>query len=556
MNDYLRLKKSNCKNCYKCIRHCPVKSIRFESAQANIVSEECVLCGHCFIACPQEAKEIRDDLPAAKALLASGAPVYASVAPSFAAAYAPFTVRSLAGALARLGFAGAEETAIGATMVKEQYDEQVPGQDITISSCCHSVNLLIQRHFPRALPYLSHIMSPMQAHALDIKRRAPGAKVVFIGPCIAKKAEAESYPGTVDCALTFEELTAWLEEEKLALSYEEDVRLESRARLFPTAGGIIKTMRADALGYDYIAVDGMENCINTLKDVIAGKVEKCFIEISACAGSCINGPALAKQEASAIRGRVITSRYAGPEDFAVDSYSAEELAKKFPPAARPFKKDEEAAVREVLKKIGKTLPEHELNCGGCGYDSCREKALAVLSGKANLEMCLPFLNERAKSFSEHIIQNTPNAIIVLNKDLELQQINKAAREMMGVGSPADFIGGPVIRLLDPTPFIKVCQDRKNRHEKRVYLSEYHKYVDQSVIYDTNYDIVISIMRDVTAEVKQQESKEALSKKTIEVADKVIEKQMRAVQEIASLLGETTAETKVALTRLKESLGDE
>ncbi len=207
MTRYLKLKKSNCKNCYKCIRHCPVKSIKFANHQANIVDDECILCGQCFVNCPQNAKEIRSDTEAARALIASGAPVYVSLAPSFVANYPGVGIRSMEKALQKLGFTAVEETAIGATLVKREYERLVREgeQEVIISSCCHSVNLMIQKYYPEALPYLAKVDSPMLAHCRLIKEQHPGAKTVFIGPCISKKAEAETYDGIVDCVLTFEE---------------------------------------------------------------------------------------------------------------------------------------------------------------------------------------------------------------------------------------------------------------------------------------------------------------------------------------------------------------
>jgi sensor histidine kinase regulating citrate/malate metabolism len=170
-------------------------------------------------------------------------------------------------------------------------------------------------------------------------------------------------------------------------------------------------------------------------------------------------------------------------------------------------------------------------------------------------MCLPYLKERAESFSDNIITNTPNGIIVLNETMEVQQINAAACRLLNI-SPHDILGDQVIRLLDPVPFIEVCRQEKNVYNQRVYLADYEKYIDQTIIYDKNYHIIIGIMRDVTGEAARKAAKEDFNRKAVEITDKVIEKQMRAVQEIASLLGETTAETKVALTKLKESLSNE
>ena len=251
MPNCLTLKKSNCKNCYKCIRHCAVKSIRFSGEQAHIVGNECILCGQCFVVCPQNAKEIVDETEKTKVYLQSGAPVIVSLAPSFVANYDGIGINSMRKALKKLGFFDVEETAVGATMVKNEYDRILneEDRDILISSCCHSVNLLIQKYFPKLLVYLADVLSPMQAHCLDIKRRYPDAKTVFIGPCVAKKDEAEHYEGIVDSVLTFEELTNWLKNENIELESEMDETENSRARFFPTNGGVLKTMAKSAQKY-------------------------------------------------------------------------------------------------------------------------------------------------------------------------------------------------------------------------------------------------------------------------------------------------------------------
>lgn len=558
MDECLKLKKSNCKNCHKCIRQCPVKSIRFSNAQANIVNEECILCGQCFVVCPQNAKEIRNDLITAKALLQSGAPVYASIAPSFVANYHHVTIRSMEQALKMLGFAGVEETAAGATLVKNRYEQMIDRgeQNVLISSCCPTVNLLIQKHYPKALPFLADVVSPMQAHCMDIKRRYPSAKTVFIGPCISKKAEAMYYPGSVDCVLTFEELSVWLSEENITLPYIEDRNDESRTRLFPVAGGILRTMACDKPGYAYLSVDGIENCIQAIKDILSHEIKNCFIEMSACTGSCIGGPAMDKSHRATLHDYMLVNDYAGKKDYQVSALPQTEMQKTFPPLAVRGCSFGEAAIEEVLRKMGKTKPEHELNCGSCGYNSCRDKARAVLMGKADLSMCLPYLMEKAESFSDNIIHNSPNAIFVLNEALEVQQINMAACKLMNLKGPQDVLGDHVVRVLDPTPFLDAYLNGKNIRDQRMYLADYQKYVDQTIVYDKSYHILICFMRDVTEEARQRASKEAMRRTTLETADKVIEKQMRVVQEIASLLGETTAETKIALTNLKESFGNE
>lgn len=554
----LTLKKSNCKNCYKCIRHCPVKAIRFSGNQAHIINNECILCGQCFVVCPQNAKEIVDETEKVKVLLQTGDPVYVSLAPSFIANYPGVGIGAMKKALKQLGFHDVEETAIGATMVKAEYERMLKeeARDIIISSCCHSINLLIQKYYPDALEYLADVVSPMQAHCLDIKRRHPNAKTVFIGPCVAKKDEAEYYAGIVDAVLTYEELTCWLQKEGIELEQELDEDEHSRARFFPTTGGVLKTMAQDTPGFTYMALDGVENCMAALKEIVEGKIHKCFVEMSACVGSCVGGPVMEKYSKSRIQDYVAVANYAGEKDFDVQQPDPLELKKGFSSIAHKLAEPSEAEIYSVLRQMGKFRPEQELNCGSCGYNTCREKAIAICQGKAEISMCLPYLKDKAESFSDTIVENTPNGLIVLNEKLEVQQINSAARRLMNIRSASDVMGAHVARILDPEVFVNVLNSRRNVLSQRTYLAEYKRYVDMTVMYANDSHLLIGIMRDVTEEETARGKKEDISQKTIEVADRVVEKQMRIVQEIASLLGETAAETKIALTKLKESIINE
>lgn len=556
MSEFLKLRKTNCKNCYKCIRHCPVKSIRFSGNQAHIVGNECILCGQCFVVCPQNAKEIADATEAVKVLLEGEEPVVASIAPSFIANYG-VGIEAMEQALRQLGFAAAEETAIGATYVNRMYEDILRNRkpDVLISSCCHSVNLLIQKHFPQALPYLADVISPMQAHSVDIRRRMPDAHVVFIGPCLSKKDEADHYTGYVDEVMTFEELTRMLEEANIQLEQNVDHNSQSRTRLFPTSGGILKTMEK-VPGYQYISVDGIENCIAALHDLEQGGLNNCFIEMSACAGSCIGGPVMEKYHRTPIRDYAAVDAYAGSEDFPIETLPQERIHKEMEAINRKLPQPTETEIFTILRQMGKNKPSDELNCGSCGYNTCREKAIAIYQGKADLTMCLPYLKDRAENFSDHIINNTSNGILVLNESLEVQQINQTACEILNVRHPSDVLGEQVIRIRDPKDFLDVKNGGTTIRDRRTYLAEYNKYVDETILYDASYRVLMCMMRDVTEEERQRRTKESIRQQTIETADKVVDKQMRIVQEIASLLGETAAETKIALTKLKGAISDE
>lgn len=557
MPEYLELRPTDCKHCYRCIRDCPVKAIRFHDNVAAIVQDECVLCGRCFLSCPQNAKRIHNDLPKAQALLMGEAPVYVSLAPSFAANYPGATIEAMAEVFCSLGFAGAEETALGATLVKQRYDAIVEKaeQSVVISTCCHTVNMLVERYFPEVLSCMAPVITPMQAHGHSLKSRFPGAKVVFVGPCISKKAEADRYPEYIDCVLTFEELDEWLCDlgiEPPTGAVKRTGDKTGKARLFPVAGGILRTMERKNADYDYITIDGMEECMDALKDISEGNLSHCFIEMSACRGSCIAGPAMSRS-VGLIRGNSRIDAYAPAEDFQVQPPQTKEMERRLQFDLRPKYNFGEQAILDVLAKIGKTRPEDELNCGTCGYDSCREKAAAVLAGKANLEMCLPYLMQKAQSFSDTIIKNTPNGIIVLSDELVVQQINTAACSILSLKHPDDALGSHVACLMEPTLFLQVLDGATGIYERRLYLTEYDRYVRLTVLRDRESGLLIGIMRDVTETENARVARREMSAHTLKVTDEVIDRQMRTVQEIASLLGETAAETKIALTKLKETL---
>lgn len=551
----LETKKSNCKNCYKCIRHCPVKSLKFTDGQAHIIREECVLCGECYVVCPQNAKRIRNDIEVAKELVKSN-DVYVSLAPSYAAKYPNVSLSKISEALSKIGIKGAFETSEGAAIVKTEYEKLVKKgeMNIIISSCCHSVNTLIEKHYPDAVKYLAPVVTPMYAHATEIKKMHEGAKVLFVGPCISKKDEADKSGGVVDCVLTFNEFDAWLASENITFEEFDSSKTTHKTNAFPTSGGILKSMDLQK-DFKYIVVDGMENCIKTLDNIEESGLKNCFIEMSACEQSCINGPDMRRERRNPIVDFMNVDKMYGEDEFDFTPIDGK-TDKKFVFDGMKKSMPGSNAIEEVLRQMGKESRADELNCGSCGYNTCREKAVAVLMGKADMTMCLPYLMEKAESFSDIVIGNTPNGIIVIDEQLNIQQINKSAKKILNLPDYADVVGSPIVRVLDPVDYLIAADEGKNVYDNKKYLAQYQKYVEETIICNKKYKIITIMLKDVTAEEEERNLKEEKSKAAVEITDKVVEKQMRIVQEIASLLGETTAETKIALTKLKETLSDE
>ena len=555
MLEVLNLNKNNCADCYKCIRTCSVKAITYANDTAEILNDECILCGSCFVACPQKAKQVRSDLGRVKAAISSGKRVVCSLAPSFIADFRIESVEVMEQALKSLGFSAVEETAVGAQMVSDEYARimREKKQRVLISSCCPSINLLIQKYYPTMLPHLAKVLTPMQAHCKAIRERDPEAFTVFIGPCIAKKAEADESPYT-DVALTYDELRDWFADEKIELPRERTQTGNGmRARFYPATGGVLKaTDKVE--GYRRVAIDGVDNCRAVFEELENGTMTDVFIEMSACEGSCINGPCIREHHERRLKGALRVDTYAGDKRF--DAQAPKSIGQSYAFLGGQHVKFGSEAIQDMLFKMGKTSPEQELNCGSCGYPTCRDKAVAILEGKAKMEMCLPFLKEKAESFSDTIINNTPNAIIVMDEDLVVQQINRAAVRMFKLTAASDILHEHVVRILNPAEYQNIITSALHSTTRSHYLAEYQLYVEETILYDRQYHIVITILRDVTERETLRGQDETLRRQTVEIADRVIDKQMRVVQEIASLLGETTAETKIALTRLKDAMGHE
>lgn len=552
----LKLTQANCKNCYKCIRNCPVKSIEIKDHQAQIIEEDCILCGHCVLVCPQNAKYVRDDTQKVRDMFQAKKRVVASVAPSFLAYFGGCSFSAMEDILKKLGFDSAEETAIGAFLVKEQYEKLVSEKstDVIISTSCPSAVMLAQKHFPNTVKYLAPVLAPAQAHAKLIKAVDKDAAVVFIGPCVAKKQECCEGGHAVDIALTFEELREWMSAQNIIMPKKAETEENSknyRSRFFPTNGGILKTMARDA-SYNYVSVDGTAKCMQVLRDIEGGKLSHCFVEMSACVDSCIGGPAGGVCDMSIVNAQIeVCAAAEGENDYDVecdlDLYAS--MKKSHVIMAEPSEED----IISVLRQMGKNKKEDELNCSTCGYATCREKAAAVLLGKADISMCLPYMKERAESLSDQIINTTLNAIVTVSRDMEIKQINRAALNIFGIGGEKDVLNRPVSLILDEFDFVCMFSSDERTVTKRAHLIERGKYLEQVFIHDEVTDLIMCIMKDMTDAVKKQEAQTKVRNNAAEITDKILEKQMKIVHEIASLLGETTAETQVALSELRKSI---
>lgn len=558
---YLDFTGSRCRDCYKCLRECPVKAIKFVDHEARIISDRCILCGKCTVVCPQNAKRVHSEIGDVEALLASGKPVIASVAPSFVSAFGVKDFAVMGIALGKLGFKMAEETAVGANIVTAEYEKLLETGEYKnfITSACPAINRMIQLYYPKALKYLAPVASPMVAHARLLKKRYPEAEIVFIGPCIAKKREGRE-SGLISAVLTFTELKTLFDEKGIdlnaiaAIPVNEDIK--NRSKYYPISRGIIKSFNRLPQNYEYVAVDGVKRSFDVLEDI--DKLEGMFIEINCCEYACINGPATIKNQGS-LKANEDVRRYAqdslkGGEPGYIDPMGVD-YAEGHPRVSLGNVVPSERDIRAVLAKTGKFKPEDELNCGACGYPTCREKAIAVLNGNADLEMCIPYMRKRAESMSYEIIQNSPNGIIMMDYDLKISESNSLARKLLGINLD-DPKGTYLYESINAAEFFQAVSGGKDVHKQKIYIEESKRYVDMNIILLPEHKTLFAVLKDVTNAVEYSKELEEVREKTLETTDEVIKKQMRVAQEIASLLGETTAETKVALLKLKNTLAGE
>ena len=575
MKEYLEFKKARCKDCYKCLRECPVKAIEVKNHQAQIIKERCILCGRCTVVCPQNAKIVHSEKEEVDALLLSGDNVVASIAPSFISSFRLQSFAQMEAVLLKLGFAFAEETAVGANAVTKEYARCIATGEYKnfITSACPALCRLIQEYHPDALKYLAPVDSPMIAHAKMLRQRFPGCKVIFIGPCIAKKREARE-SGLIAGVLTFEDLRRLMVERGLTFPLPDAVALEgekygctgisgdapaNRSKSYPVRRGIIHAFEARPQGYDYVAVDGPLNCVNTLENI--EKVSGVFFEMNMCENACVSGPCSLIGDGEGVRATVDVKRYVrhecevlrpekeGDREYTVDISAA------YPRIENRSLIPAPEQIEEILRRTGKFKPEDELNCGSCGYPTCREKAWAVFNGYADIDICLPYMRERAESMSYEIIHNSPEGIVVLDSDMNVVDINAKARELLGI-TTVNVKGLPAVDFFNPTEFLIAQNSGKQYVRKKMYVSETRRHIDLSISILKSNHALFGILKDITDEVQYSEKLGKMRMETLSTTDDVIKKQMRVAQEIASLLGETTAETKVALLKLKKTLMQE
>jgi len=560
-------KATKCRHCYKCVRNCEVKAIMVKDGRAEIMPDNCILCGRCLQICPQSAKTLVSDLDQVRYLIKRGVKVVVSIAPAFMGLLKYHTIGQVRAALLQLGFYDVRETSEGAALVTAEYGRLLREgtMENIITTCCPSANDLIEKYYPQLIPYMAPVVSPMIAHGMMLKKEyGSDVKVVFLGPCIAKKREAQDarHSGYIDAVLNFNDIERWLEDEEIDIEDCEDMPFVKNPRvnrLYPVSNGVVSSVMATEKRHDSYRkfyVHGEKNCMDLCESLIRGDITGCFIEMNICYGGCIQGPTVKEGSISRFKVKLdmeeTIEKEPVPEEETAPVLESISLRKVFMDRSPKDPVPTEEEIQAILAQTGKNRPDDELNCGACGYPTCREKAIAVFQKKAELNMCIPFMYEKSESFANLVMETSPNLVMIVDEDMKLLEYSAVGEKYFGK-TRSEALQMYLYEFIDPADFQWVFETHQNIHGKKVTYPEYHLDTLQNIVYIEKEHVVLATFIDITKEEEQARQEYEKKLDTIDLAQKVIHKQMMVAQEIAGLLGETTAETKTTLTKLCQSL---
>lgn len=473
-----------CKRCYSCVRECPAKAIRVFGGQAHVLANRCISCGHCVKVCALGAKQIVSNVDEVLNEFIPNHKTLAIVAPAFVASY-PNTYKKIPNALKSIGFSEVMETAFGADLISDKYKKYLEGKNgkLIISSPCPAVNNYIEKYFENLVGNLAEIVSPMVAMGRYLKNKyGSDSKVVFIGPCVAKKSEYvdEEVEGAIDAVVTFTELNDLFDHLNIDLySFNDsyfDPPYANMGKSYPLSGGLLKTAShsSDVLAKDIIVVDGKEKIEELINDISEGKIKSKFVDVLFCEG-CISGPAI-ESDMNYYSRREKVIEYIEENITHVDKnvwkseiYNSRniDLTRKFKSKSQRIPMPSEEQIKEILAETNKHTKQDELNCGSCGYKTCREYAIAIAKGIAEKDMCLPFLIDKMElAYTE-----------LKETQIQLQNAEKLASIGQLAAGVAHEINNPLGTILLYSSMLK--EDIEKLKEKNSNVEDLKMIIDET-----------------------------------------------------------------------------
>lgn len=560
--------EAECQDCYKCVRHCPVKAIKVRDGHAAVIPELCVACGKCVEVCPVKAKRVRNDTARLRQLLAEPAPVYASLAPSWVSEFKNITPGQLIRALKQLGFAGVSETALGAQIVSAEVAKELGGGNpgLLLSSACPTAVDFVRKYIPHLATNITRVGSPLMAHCRMLRDTfGDGIRTVFVGPCISKKNEADRNPELLNLAVTYPEIRQVLREddidpERMEPGPEDKFVPESaeEGALYPVEGGMNDTIQFQCKNrkVHYFTLTGLDNMKLALDGLGLDEIpadETIFIETLACPGGCVHGPCTEHNSP----GLLERLRVLGKTRFPASPKRREtggSIAAAFPEDAVAAPKPAVSDIQAALRSIGKTTPEDELNCDGCGYGTCRNFAQALIAGHAEPSMCVSYLKKQAQKKANALLRSMSSGAVIVDKKLQVIECNRHFAELFGEETVAAYDACPGMAGADLTrivPFANLFESSllSGKDIRRDSLKVGKRLFNVNIFSIDPGEVIGGVMYDVTNTELRREQIAARARE-------VIDRNIAAVQEIACRLGEQMADTELLLRSIAEDYADD
>lgn len=556
----------SCKNCYKCIRYCPVKAIRYESGKAEIDPDKCIACGQCFVVCPKHVRNVDNDYAEVLERLGRGDKVNALLDSSYLAMFDE-PERFVAG-LKKVGFSSVQEIASSTSVVTEEQMEYMENHrylKYMITASCPSVYLYVCKYYPELVKYLIPIVSPVVALAKLVRLKEPDSYNVYIGPCLSRRFESQHSNLTcLDAAISFSEAARMMKVNFIDFNdlppLLPDVVSGSERKNYAMPGKTCERLiiKASSLNYSTVSIEGSDQITEFLNAIKDGILDRTMADLAMCSGSCLDGPFMHGANTNMFLSLQKLRKHVdyrkktmgGEENDEVINWSPVDFRFAFHPMEIRNHVFTDKQIKDVLLAMGKNSRADELNCGACGYNSCRDKAVAVLSGMAQIDMCMPYMKRKAESMTSAIFLAARNFIMIAGLDYRVIRINPAAERVSKIAMK-DAINMPVSEFIPQKYFEQVLETKTDIVGEKIHLPKFDYTGLMNIMFMGDDREFMVTMQDVTNEEKRRAELEKLKLNTVEVTQRVIDKQMMVAQEIASLLGETTAETKVALNNLKK-----
>ncbi len=567
----LQFKRANCRNCYKCVRNCPVKAITVQEQQAQILEHQCILCEKCTLVCPQNAKKETNHIEEINALIAQGKQVIVTVHRTYLARYGERSFSRIKEVLQQLGFSDAIETGDGFERMRKAYQRHMKSH-VWITSMCPVIVRLIEKQYPEMIPNLLPVLSPTQSHAQMLKAQYPDAVVVSLSPCISSMAEEMEPVHFTDYVLTYQQLEEWLAEKQLKITNDGHLPATFNAEAAKALNYGIGDLLELPEGMEFIRGDSMDTCRMVLDEIHRGGYHDCLVELVACPGGCLGGPSFGarpKVMRSLLRVRQACRdskelMETSPEIVEQQKAKLQKIEASCPPlperifSSRPdtsFAYPSEEQIRKILHAMGKDKPEDELDCSACGYDTCRAKAVAVAQKKAEITMCVPFMLSRSENYSNKIINAMSGMLVTTDYHLKIVHMNKAAIETFAMNGQTKLVGGPVSAIMDDYELANLISFDVNAHQDEFELEVHGKkrIIRRTLTNDRKNELILCVLNDITKQREEERQLEMARREAAAMADKMAADQMRMVHQIAGLLGETAASTKVAVEQLKQTI---